>query len=269
MDRCNCSETIHRLINKSRRVVLRAFVAVFLAGTARADNETLVVFAAASTTDALSHVAEGFTAATGIDVVLSLASSGGLSRQIEHGAPADVFISANPMWTGDLLAQGLLVDGSQIVVASNRLVLIVPAWDIQPAASGFEETLFMALGDAGRLVLGDPAHVPAGLYAREVLEHYDLWSALEQRLARTSDVRVAVALVARREAPAGLVYATDAAITDEVAVAFAVPADRHGPILNTAGVVNGGNTEAASAFIAWLAGPESRAAFEGAGFLPP
>jgi molybdate transport system substrate-binding protein len=263
---------IHQSICGARSRICRVALTLLVCGAATSGNadeaDSLVVFAAASTIEAVAAAASGFTQETGIAVVVSHASSASLARQVEYGAPADIYLSANNAWVDYLAGRDLMVPGSAVVVATNSLVVIAPAGDVVEDDADWTRTLFSALGEDGRLALGDPAHVPAGVYAREALENGGVWQALESRTARTADVRGALILVARGEAPAGLVYATDALISPDVAVIAAVPSELHAPIVYVAAEVAGGNHDAAAAFLAMLAGPQGAAAFSDAGFLP-
>ncbi|MBT6206340.1 MAG: molybdate ABC transporter substrate-binding protein [Rhodospirillaceae bacterium] len=257
------------MIHRAVRVVLVTFLGLISGQIALSDEDPLVVFAAASTTEAVSAAAEVFTSQTGIKVVISFASSSSLAKQIEHGAPAGVHISANPAWMQYLEERGLLASGSQRLVAANQLVLATSSENPPETGSDVAETLFIALGDDDRLAVGDPAHVPAGLYARQMLEALGLWAELEPRLARAADVRGALALVERGEAPVGIVYLTDLSVSERVTVLELVPADLHEPILYPAAVVAAGDRPEARAFLEFLVGPMGRQAFTDNGFLPP
>ena len=264
---------MHKLIHRAGIVFSRVALALLLmpfSGSAGADEaDPLVVFAAASTREALALATRDYTAQTGIPVVVSHASSAALARQIEQGAPVDVFLSANMAWVAYLEERAMLVPDSRTVVATNRLVIIAPVGRLPGAGADWSQTLLGALGTDERLALGDPDHVPAGIYARQGLEAAGLWPMLEGRLARTADVRGALALVARGEVPVGIVYATDAQISSDVAVVAVLPDDLHDPIVYVAALVAGGREEEASAFLTYLAGPEGQAAFAENGFLPP
>lgn len=211
-----------------RTAVLAVVVAAALmaVGAAGARAETMI-FAAASTTNALKDVIAAYEAATGRDVTASFASSSTLAKQITQGAPADIFISANPRWMDVLDEDGLLVPGSRSDLLGNRLVLIAPAEGATPVTVDAALPLAAMLGPDGRLSVGDPDHVPAGIYARQALTHLGLWDAVEPRLAPASDVRAALALVARNETPYGIVYATDAAVSPDTAIVGTFPAGSH------------------------------------------
>lgn len=252
-----------------RRLVGRAVamlaVSTALVAPAPAAEDQPLVFAAASLTDAMTAVAEAYTAETGHDVALVFASSSALARQIENGAPAAQFISANPAWMDRLEVAGLLQAGSRSDLLGNRLALIAPADFAAEASTGLD---LVALLDDGRLAMGDPDHVPAGIYAKAALLSLGLWEAARPRLARTGDVRGALALVARGEAPLGIVYATDAAATDRVRVVALLPADSHPPIVYPA-ALRAGAGDRARAFAGFLRGDAARRIFTAHGFAVP
>ncbi|MGY8997021.1 MAG: molybdate ABC transporter substrate-binding protein [Alphaproteobacteria bacterium] len=263
---------IHQTIHRARAWIPRVALALLFCCAVTPGNadesDRLVIFAAASTTEAVAAVATAFSQETGIAVAVSHASSASLARQIEHGAPADIYLSANDVWVDYLTESDLIVPGTAVIVAANSLVVIAPVDDAVEEDADWARTLFNALGEGGWLALGDPAHVPAGVYAREALERAGIWQALESRTARTADVRGALILVARGEAPAGLVYTTDALISSDVRIIAAVPDGLHAPIVYVAAEVTGGNHDAASQFLDMLAGPLGAMAFGDAGFLP-
>ncbi len=241
-------------------------VAVALPPMARADGSPrVVVFAAASLAEAVEALVARFTRSTGIQVVPAFAASSALARQIDHGAPADVFISANARWMDYLAARGRIDAQSRCDLLRNRLVLIVPAESRLAVriAPGF--ALAAAL-DGGRLALGDPDHVPAGLYARQALAALGVWPAAESLLVRSADVRAALALVARGEAAAGVVSATDAAVSDRVRIVGTFPPASHDPIVYPVALVNGSGNAAARAFFEFLRSPEGLAVLAGFGF---
>jgi len=186
----------------------------------------LLVFAAASLSDALEEVERAFTARTGVRVNASYAASSVLAKQIEAGAPADVFFCADLAWVDYLEARGLLKSGSRREVLGNALVLIAPADSPLHLgiAPGFDLTA--ALG-AGRLAMADPDSVPAGKYARAALTKLGVWQRVSDRLVRGENVRAALAYVARGEAPLGIVYGSDAQAEKRVRVIGVFPEDSH------------------------------------------
>lgn len=240
--------------------VLMLMPVSFAAGQTR-----VVVFAAASLTEAVQALADQFAARSGIEVLPSFAASSALARQIENGAPADVYISADRRWMDRLTERRLIDADSRCEIARNRLVLIAPKTSVfeLTIAPGFP--LDAALGD-GRLAIGDPDHVPAGIYGRQALTALGVWAAVKDRLVRSTDVRAALALVARGEVRAGVVYATDAAISDRVRIVDAFPPASHDAIVYPAGRAAASNNSAATGFLAFIASPEGRAILAGYGF---
>jgi len=246
--------------------VVTILAAVFSAVlTARAGE--VLVFAAASTTEALNEAAEMF-ARTGEDRVRGVfAGSSILAKQIENGAPADLYLSAYPAWMDYLEASGHIVAATRRDLFANRLVVITRE-DSEPKTLDLKADLIAALGE-GRLAMGDPDHVPAGIYARQALEAMGWWPALEARLVRTADVRIALQHVARGEAPLGIVYASDATSIDGVRVAGEIAPRLHAPIRYTIALVAGRDNESARRFIEFLVTPEMAELFRRRGFGLP
>ena len=241
-----------------------AFCLVLLAPL-RGGAEDVTVFAAASLSDALGAVAEAHEAETGVEVVLVLGGSSALARQIEQGAPADLFLSANPGWMDRLERAGRLAPGTRRDLLGNRLVLIGPE-GAAPVSLGPEiaerldgRVLAMALTEA----------VPAGIYGRAALEHLGLWAELAPEVAETRNVRAALALVATGAAPLGIVYRTDALAEPRVAELAVFPEGSHPPIIYPVAGIAGRQSAAAAAFLDYLTGPEAAAIFAAHGFLPP
>jgi molybdate transport system substrate-binding protein len=238
----------------------------FIADGAAAQSD-VVVFAAASTTNAVTEIGELYADRNLGRVTPSFASSSTLAKQIASGAPADVYLSANKKWMDFLEAGNLIDKQSRLDLLGNRIVLIAPvgsnlkAIDVAPGFS-----LVRYLGQGMRLSIGDPEHVPAGMYGKQALQNLGAWRAVEDRLAPMKDVRAALVLVERGETPLGLVYATDAAISKKVRVVGTFPTDSHVPIVYPVAAVAGGKVEAAKRFIDFLRSPQSRAIFEKYGF---
>ncbi len=258
---------------QGRRAFLRmagtAVTAALIAGPVLAarSGDGPLVFAAASLTDALTEIAQAFTAQTGIRAQFSFAASSTLARQIEYGAPASVFISANRLWMDRLEEAGMVVAASRSDIAGNRLAVIAPAGAAVPADFTPSTDLETLLGD-GRLAVADPDHVPAGIYARSALQSLGLWQELQPRLARSGDVRGALALVARGETPLGIVYASDAEVTDRVRVVALLPTDSHPPIAYPAALTTTAGDDA-RAFLPFLHSPAAQAIFRTRGFSAP
>ncbi len=257
---------IFRQLAVTRAAWLAMAVAACIS-TAAAAQKAVVVFAAASTTNAITEIAELFSARGLGRINPSFASSSTLAKQIANGAPADVYVSANKKWMDYLEGQHLLAKGSRFDLLGNRIVLIAPAdsplgeIDVAP---GF--ALAALLGRDGRLAIGDPDHVPAGIYGRECLQNLDIWDQVKDRLAPMKDVRAALVLVERGEVPLGLVYATDAMISKKVRVVGSFPAGSHPPIVYPVAAVAGGKISEARQFMDFLKSPETRAVFEKYGF---
>lgn len=253
------------------RPLLACLTALVLAvSPARAgqENGQVTVFAAASLKTALDRIGAEFEAATGHGVRLVLAGSSTLARQIQAGAPADVFLSANLDWMDALAADGLIDPETRFDLAGNRLVLIAPRGadgKAAPLALGPGTDLVARL-DGGRLATALTDAVPAGVYAKAALTGLGLWEQVRPHLAQTDNVRAALALVALGETPMGVVYATDAAAEPRVGVIATFPAGSHPPIVYPAARIAGRASPAADAFLAWLKGPEARAALADQGF---
>ncbi|MFL1464313.1 molybdate ABC transporter substrate-binding protein [Roseococcus sp. DSY-14] len=248
----------------------RLFLSLPLLPAAARAQEAVTVFAAASLTDALREVAAQWAARGHPAPRLSFAASSALARQIEQGAPADLFMSADEPWADYLQQRGLLAEGTRSSPLGNALVLVAPAASRAEATLARGTDLLPLLGPDGRLATGDPAHVPVGRYAQAALGWMGAWEAVAPRLARADNVRGALLLVERGEAPLGIVYATDAAASRGVRVVAAFPPDSHAPItypfaLTRRAAGNG----AARAFLDFARGPEAADTWRRFGFTLP
>lgn len=227
---------------------------------------SVTVFAASSLTDVLTTVRIAYERRTGHTVRISFAASSALARQIERGAPADMFVSANVAWIDRLVDRGFARSEDTAVIAENALVVVAPGPDGADAVDLSPDfDVLGGLGPDGRLSIADPAHVPAGIYARQALETVGIWARVVQRLAISGNVRAALHLVERGEVPLGIVYRTDAASSNAVHVVARVPAAAHDPIRYRLAVV--ARSPAATAFRDFLLGREGRAILGGAGFV--
>lgn len=253
--------------NLSRMILLLLAVqSIFCPAPAPADENQVTVFAAASTTNALNDIIADFTAEAKIRVMTSFASSSTLAKQIESGAPADLFISADEKWMDYLADRKLIQADSRVNLLGNRLVLIAPAGSgLGPAPVKAGIPLAAWLGD-GRLAMGDPAHVPAGIYGQQALTALGLWEEVKERLAPAKDVLAVLTLVERAETPLGLLYATDAAISEKVRIIGAFPESSHPPIVYPAVLLVGRDAKAARQFFSYLKSAPARAIFEKYGF---
>jgi molybdate transport system substrate-binding protein len=245
------------------------FALLLLAATAsvsqlRSAEPPLLVFAAASLTESLTEIAGAYEAETGREVTLSFAGSMALARQIEASAGVDVFVSADQESMDYLAERGLIAPDTRRDLLANRLVLICPAAEPGALAIGPGFDVVGALA-GGRLALANTESVPAGRYAKAALTALGVWDAASAHLAQAEDVRGALALVARAEAPLGIVYATDARVEPDVRVVGMFPEATHPPILYPAALTAEARPGAA-AFLQYLEGNTARAVFTGAGF---
>ncbi len=259
-----CANMTPREIRMRRRLALLGSLAL-AGGPARA-QEPVTVFAAASLTDALRALAAEWQSRGRPAPRLSLAASSALARQIEQGAPADLFMSADEAWADYLQQRNLLADGTRSSPIGNSLVLVAPASAARPVALAQGTDLAALLGPGGRIATGDPAHVPAGRYAQAALTWMGQWDAIAPRLARADNVRSALLLVERGEAPFGIVYATDAAGSG-VRIVGTFPAGSHPPVTYPFALTRRAEGNAgARALLAFLTGPEAAPAWQRFGF---
>ncbi len=224
----------------------------------------LLVFAAASLTDVLEEIGREYQSQANVRVTFSFAASSGLARQIEAGARAHVFFSADQQWMDYLQAKGLIDASSRRDVVANRLVLVVPEDSTLELKIAPNFPLARALGKR-RLATGDPDIVPAGRYARSALMALGVWKDVENRLVRAENVRTALAFIARGESPLGIVYETDALVEKRVRILDVFPVATHPPIVYPVATAAKAGMQA-RAFIHFLAGAQAQAIFERYGF---
>ncbi|TWH03640.1 MULTISPECIES: molybdate ABC transporter substrate-binding protein [Pseudoxanthomonas] len=236
-------------------------------GASAAGDAPLTVFAAASLQESLDEAAAAYRQATGVPVRVSYAASSTLARQIEQGAPAQVFFSADDAWMDYLQQRGRIDPGSRQELLGNTLVLVAPRTAAAPAVDLARPGALAAALGKGRLAVAQTQTVPAGKYARQALQALGHWPAVQGRLAEAESVRVALMLVARGETPLGVVYASDARAEPRVQVVATFPAGSHPPIIYPVAAVAPA-TPAARGFVRWLAGPQARAIFARHGFHP-
>ncbi|HVM81557.1 MAG TPA: molybdate ABC transporter substrate-binding protein [Stellaceae bacterium] len=253
-------------MHRARRFwLIAAAVALQLVLAPAAGAKDILIFAAASLKNALDDAIAAYQREGGTKAVASYAASPTLAKQIENGAPADLFISADLDWMSYLQQRNLIKPETRLVLLGNRLVLIAPADSTVKTDIGPGFPLAQLLGD-GRLAMADPASVPAGKYGKAALEKLGVWQQVAAKVAPAEDVRAALFLVSRREAPLGIVYATDAAVDKGVRIVATFPEDTHPPILYPAAVVAGSNDPAAAAFFEFLKSDRARPFFERQGF---
>jgi molybdate transport system substrate-binding protein len=233
---------------------------------AAAQDKTLTVFAAASMKNALDDVDAAFTAKTGIKISASYAASSVLARQIEQGAPADVFVSADTDWMDYLAAGKAVNEATRINLLGNSIVLIAPR------DSGIEKLTIgpgfdlAKLAGSGRIATGDVSAVPIGRYAKAALKTLGAWRAAEPKFAMAESVRAALTLVARAEAVLGIVYATDARVEPDVKIVGTFPANSHPPIVYPVAATSSAKPEAA-AYLSFLGSATAKTIFEQYGFI--
>ena len=251
-------------------VRILAIGALLCAGSAPVSarpEPSALVFAAASTMAPLHDLAQSFERERGPRVRFSFAASSTLARQVMHGARADLFLSANRQWLDRLERDGLLAPGSRRELTGNRLVLIRRADGGARVTLTGPATLLEALSDLP-LVLADPSHVPAGIYAREALDYLKLWEPLQGRLAFAANARAVTVRVMRGEAPFGITYASELRGESRLAAAASLPAESHSPIRYELALIEPAGNPSAGALYEYLLSGEAQAVFLKHGFTP-
>jgi molybdate transport system substrate-binding protein len=248
-------------------LVLLAAFCLAACGAAVREPQPLVVLAAASLQEALNAEADAWAARGHPRPTLVFAASSALARQVQGGAPADLFLSADEEWMDAIGKSGALRSGTRHDLLGNRLVLIAPVTGPAKIDLANPASIAHTLG-RGRLAMADPDAVPAGKYGKAALEHLGLWATLADKVARSDNVRSALALVESGEAPLGIVYATDAAASRKVRVVATFPASSHLPIRYPVAVLAGSNNRQAEPFEQFLTSPEGQAIFARYGFEP-
>ncbi|WNN45693.1 MULTISPECIES: molybdate ABC transporter substrate-binding protein [Winslowiella] len=245
-----------------------AAITLSLAGHAVAADNTITVFAAASLTNALEDIATQYQQGKPVKIVSSFASSSTLARQIEQGAPADLFISADQQWMDYAIDKHSVDKQTRYTLLGNELVLIAPTASQPQPVDISKTTDWKSLLKGQRLAVGDPDHVPAGIYAKEALQNLGAWETLSPVMARANNVRAALALVERDETPYGIVYGSDAVASKKVKVVGIFPADSHKPVEYPMAIVSQHPSAAVSAFFQYLKSPEAAVIFKRYGFAP-
>lgn len=233
---------------------------------ALAQDKSLTVFAAASMKNALDDIDAAYTAKSGVKIVASYAASSALAKQIEQGAPADVFVSADTDWMDYAAAKKTINEPTRVNLLGNSIVLIAPKdskIDNVTIGPGFD--LSKLAGD-GKIATADVKSVPVGKYAKASLEKLDAWTTAEPKFAMTENVRAALALVARGEAVLGIVYSTDAKVEPGVKIVGTFPADSHPPIIYPVAATSTAKAEAAD-YLGFLRTSAAKAIFEKYGFM--
>jgi len=242
-----------------------AFAALW-SGGAHAQGRDLLVFAAASLNSALDDADARYLHDAGHKVVVSYGASSTLAKQIENGAPADIFISADLDWMDYAAAHKLIRPETRSNLLGNKLVLIASADSHINLTIAQNFPLAQALGN-NRLAMADPAAVPAGKYGKAALEALGVWLSVASKIAPAQDVRATLLLVSRGEAPLGIVYQTDAAADRSVKIIGAFPESTHPPIIYPIAVTAASTNAGAAAYIGFLKSPAAKPAFEKQGFV--
>ena len=234
--------------------------------SAQAQTRDILVFGAASLKDALDHANARYERGTGRKVVVSYAASSALAKQIENGAPADIFISADLDWMDYLDQRHLIKANTRFNFLGNKLVLVARADSAVALTIAPNFPLAQALGN-GRLAIADPAAVPAGKYGKAALEALGVWDSVVNKLAPAQDVRTTLAFVSRGEVPLGIVYQTDAAADKGVKIVGEFPPSTHPPIIYPLAVTANSTNPTTTAYVDFLRSSAARPAFEKQGFV--
>ncbi|GHD12749.1 molybdate ABC transporter substrate-binding protein [Tianweitania populi] len=245
-----------------------AFFAVSSVGSfvsAAQAQEKVTVFAAASLKNALDSINAAWKATSGKEATISYAASSALAKQIESGAPADVFVSADLDWMNYLKDKKLIKTDTEVQLLANRIVLVAPA-DAAVTADIKKDFDLAGLLKGGKLAMGNVDSVPAGKYGRDALEHLGVWKSVSGNVAQAENVRAALALVATGEAPLGIVYETDAVAEKKVKVVGVFPDNSHDPIIYPAAQTAEAKSADAGAFLDYLKTAEAKTLFEAQGF---
>jgi molybdate transport system substrate-binding protein len=255
-----------RIVMRKRTAAALLFALLAaLPAQVQAQDKTITIFAAASMKNAIDDINAAFTKTTGIKAVASLAASSALAKQIEAGAPADVFASADLDWMDYLDNKKLIKAATRVNLLGNRLVLIAPKDSkLGPVAIGPGFDIAKIAGN-GRIAVADVRAVPAGKYARAALAKLGGWAAAEPKLAMAENVRAALTLVGRGEAPLGIVYETDAKIETNVKIVGHFPEDSHPPITYPVAIIGAAKPEAAR-YLDFLRSNAAKTIFEKYGF---
>jgi molybdate transport system substrate-binding protein len=226
--------------------------------------EKLLVYAAASTSNAISEIIDHYNEVTSsIQVKASFASSSTLAKQIEAGAPVHIYISANPTWMDFLQERNLIISESRLNLLSNKLVLVTPLG--KGFAVEMQKDFDLAGELKGKLCLGDPGHVPAGIYAKQALTSLGWWDKVKPSVVGTKDVRATLALVERGECAAGIIYSTDASSSKKIELLDELPADSHNPVVYPVATLVSA-PDSAQVFLNFLSTSQAKAIFEKHGF---
>ena len=259
---------ILRLMLMAHRFGWAAMLGTLLCLTvSHARAESVLVFAAASAAPAIRAASASFTERTGTTVTVSGAATSILAQQIVRGAPAQIFVSAHPRWINHLAERNLIDQVRQTTLLGNSMVLIAHRDSSLNTLNPASRSIAAALGKDGRLAIGDPDHVPAGVYAKQALMTLGVWNSIAERLAPAGDVVTALTFVARGEAPLGIVYRTDVGLSDAVHIIGSFPPNSHEVVRYDIAPVRANTSDTATALLRYLTSEAARPVFERFGFI--
>lgn len=259
---------ILRLMLMAHRFGWAAMLGTLLCLTvSHARAESVLVFAAASAAPAIRAASASFTERTGTTVTVSGAATSILAQQIVRGAPAQIFVSAHPRWINHLAERNLIDQVRQTTLLGNSIVLIAHRDSSLNTLNPASRSIAAALGKDGRLAIGDPDHVPAGVYAKQALMTLGVWNSIAERLAPAGDVVTALTFVARGEAPLGIVYRTDVGLSDAVHIIGSFPPNSHEVVRYDIAPVRANTSDTATALLRYLTSEAARPVFERFGFI--
>jgi molybdate transport system substrate-binding protein len=247
------------------RTICCASVAALLLAARPAVADDVLVFAAASLKNALDDAVKDFDTSSGNTVRVSYGASSALAKQIENGAPADIFISADLDWMNEIAGKSLIKPDTRVNLLGNTLVMVEPADSTLAVTIAPNFPLAQLLGD-GRLAMADPDAVPAGKYGKAALQKLGVWDAVANKVASAADVRAALRFVSTKEAPLGIVYRTDAASDANVKIAATFPDGTYPPIIYPIAALAGSKSGATTALLAYLRSPAAKPFFVKQGF---
>ncbi len=257
--------TSHSWMKLAATAVVAGWLGLTTGASPSAAADKITVFAAASMKNALDSANAAYTTQSGKQITVSYAASSALAKQIESGAPADIFISADTDWMAYLGNKNLLKPDTQVNLLGNQIVLVAPRDKAKPVDIKAGMDLAALLGD-GRLAMGQVDSVPAGKYGKAALEKLGVWPSVESKVAGAESVRAALALVSRGEAPYGIVYQTDAASDPGVAIVGTFPADSHPPIIYPLAITASSTNKDVDAYYDFLKSSKAEPFFEHEGF---
>lgn len=249
------------------RLSFKLFGLIAILFSASAQSEQITIFAAASLTNAISEISEEYQQQYNDKIITSFAASSVLARQIEKGAPVDIYISADQQWMDFLQEKQLIENKTRKTILGNTLVVVTFQGSNQTDFDITKNTDWISLLKKDRLAMGDPEHVPIGIYAKEALINLGTWGQVEDKLARTDNVRSTLLLVERQEVPLGVVFKSDSVVSDKVRIVATFPASSHKAVEYPLAIVKEHNTPAVMSFYNFLQGDKAKAIFNKYGFI--